>query len=423
MFETCGPNELMVMSGLGYAKPLIICGGRKFVFPCFQQVQRLNLNVMKIVVDTNDVYTNQGVALKVTGVAQIKVASSHRESLERACEQFLGKSRREVVEIAKQTMAGHQRAIIGSMTVEEIYKERKVFSHRVLETASSDLLNMGLTIVSYTIRDVADDEGYLENLGRARTAEVKRDARIGEANAHKEASIAKALAQETYMASKLSNDTMIAEAQRDFELKKATFDLEIMAKKAEADLAFELQQKKTKQKIKEEEMQMKVIERQGMIQVAEEQINRQAKQLESSMKKPAEAEKYRMETLAVANRARVDLESEAQAEAERLKAEAQALAIQAKAKAEAGQMEKKAEAWKEYKDAALMEMYLSTLPQVIAEVSAPLSRAKGIKMVSSGESVVGAQKLTQEVMDIAQEVPKMVQKMTGLDISKTMKGH
>ena len=100
-----------------------------------------------------------------------------------ACEQFLGKNEDEITQVALETLEGHQRAIMGSMTVEEIYRDRKKFSKAVFEVASSDLVNMGITVVSYTLKDIRDEEGYLKALGLARTAEVKRDARIGEAEA------------------------------------------------------------------------------------------------------------------------------------------------------------------------------------------------------------------------------------------------
>lgn len=101
-------------------------------------------------------------------------------------------------------------------------------------------------------------QGYLKSLGMARTAEVKRDARIGEAEARADAQIKEAIAEEQRMASVFLNDTEIAKARRDFELKKATYDVEIQTKNAEAELAYELQAAKTKQRIKEEQMQIMV---------------------------------------------------------------------------------------------------------------------------------------------------------------------
>lgn len=358
----------------------------------------------------------------MTGIAQVKIQGQNEEMLLAACEQFLGKQESEIQHIALVTLEGHQRAIMGSMTVEEIYKDRKKFSKQVFEVASSDLVNMGITVVSYTLKDIRDEEGYLKSLGMARTAEVKRDARIGEAEARRDAQIKEAIAEEERMAARFLNDTEIAKAQRDFELKKAAYDVEVQTKKAEAELAYELQAAKTKQRIKEEQMQILVVERSQEIAVQEQEIQRRERELEATIRRPAEAEKYKLEKLAEANRNRVILEAEAEAEALRVRGEAEAFAVEAKARAEAEQMAKKADAWKDYKEAAMVDMLLETLPKVAAEVAAPLSQAKKITMVSSGQGDIGASKLTGEVLSIVSKVPEVVKNLTGVDIIKVM-GH
>merc|ERR1711936_1089786 len=297
-FVTCGPNEALVISGCCHRKSRLVPGGTAFVWPGIQHVQRLRLNTMTLQVTSNNVYSAQGVSISVTGIAQVKIQGQNEEMLLAACEQFLSKSDQEIQQVALETLEGHQRAIMGSMTVEEIYKDRKKFSKQVFEVASSDLVNMGITVVSYTLKDIRDDEGYLKALGMVRTAEVKRDARIGEADAKRDAQIKEAIAEEERMAARLLNDAEIAKSKRDFELKKAAYDVEVHTKKAEAELAYELQAAKTKQRIKEENMQIKVIERSQEIAIQAQEIERREKELESSVRKPAEAEKYKLEKLA-----------------------------------------------------------------------------------------------------------------------------
>ncbi|GLH02888.1 Flotillin-1 [Gryllus bimaculatus] len=419
-FETCGPNEALVISGCGYRKPLLIPGGRAFVWPGVQQCQKISLNTMTLQVDSPKVYTCEGVPISVTGIAQVKIQGQNKEMLATACEQFLGKKDAEIRQIALLTLEGHQRAIMGTMTVEEIYKDRKKFSKQVFEVASSDLVNMGITVISYTLKDVSDDQGYLMSLGMARTAEVKRDARMGEAEARRDAKIKEAYAEQQRMESRFLNDAEIAKAQRDFELKKAAYDTEIFTKRAEAELAYELQAAKTRQRIKEEQMQIKVVERGQEIAVQDQEIQRKERELEATVRKPAEAEKFKLETLAEAHKKRVVLEAEAEAEAVKIRGEAEAFAIEAKAKAEAEQMAKKADAWKEYEKAAMIDMLLNTIPKVAAEVSAPISKAKKITMVSSGNGDVGASKLTSEVLDIVSKVPEVVKNITGVDIVRSV---
>merc|ERR1719511_610685 len=353
---------------------------------------------MTLEVRSHRVYTEKGVPISVIGTAQVKINGSNEEMLAFAVEQFGGKPVDEVLQICLETMEGHQRAIMGNMTVEEIYRDRKTFSTKVFEVASVDLHNMGIMVISYTLKDVRDEVGYLASLGQARTAQVKRDAMIGEAEARREAIIAEAHAEEQRMEAKLKNDTEIARSKRDFELNKATYDTEVNTAKAEAEMAYGLQEAKVRSKIKEEEMQVKVVERQQNISIQEQEIMRKEKELDSKVKKPAEAEKYRLEKIAEAEKMRIVLEAEA--EAQSLRGEAEAYAIEVKAKAEAEQMAKKADAFKEYKEAAMVDMMLKVLPQVAAEVSAPLSQTKKITMVSTGDGPVGASKLTGEVLEI-----------------------
>ena len=146
---TCGPSEALVVSGLFHGnKPKVVVGGRTLVFPGLQKVQLLPLNTHTLSIKSNTVYTSQGVPISVTGVAQVKLESKNDEMLMAAAEQFGSKSEKEIADIMEQTFEGHQRAIMGSMTVEQIVRDRKVFATNVFEAASKDVVNMGMTIVS-----------------------------------------------------------------------------------------------------------------------------------------------------------------------------------------------------------------------------------------------------------------------------------
>ena len=342
----------------------MVPGGRAFVWPMIQKVQKISLNTMTLTIESPRVYTQQGVPISVTGIAQVKVQGQNSDMLRAACEQFLGKTEEQIMNVARETLEGHQRAIMASMTVEEIYKNRKKFSKKVFEVASSDLVDMGFTVVSYTIKDISDEEGYLKALGLARTSEVKRDARIGESEAKRDALIKEALAEEEQKAARFINDAEIAKAQRDFELKKASYDMEVFTKRAESDLSASLQSAKTRQMIKEEQMQVRVMEREKEIQIQEQEIIRRQRELEATVKKPAEAERFKMEKLALAHKKKLELEAEAEAAALELRGKAEAYAIAQKAKAEAEQMARKAEAYKEYETAAKVDMILETMPRV-----------------------------------------------------------
>lgn len=171
-FHTTGPNQALVISG-GGKQPKIVGGGRAFVIPILQRVQTLSLEVMTLNPQTNKVYTKEGVAVSVDGVAQVKVGSSEK-SIRVAAQQFLRKTPNEIAEVALQTVEGNQRSILGTMSVEEIYQDRDGFATQVREVADTDMSRMGLEIVSFTIRDIQDEQGYLEALVIGRTAEEKK---------------------------------------------------------------------------------------------------------------------------------------------------------------------------------------------------------------------------------------------------------
>ncbi|XP_026088318.1 flotillin-1 [Carassius auratus] len=418
MFYTCGPNEAMVVSGFCRSPPVMISGGSVFVFPCVQQIQRISLNTLTLNVKSDKVYTRHGVPVSVTGIAQMKIQGQNKQMLAAACQMFLGKSESDIAHIALETLEGHQRAIIAHLTVEEIYKDRKKFSEQVFKVASSDLFNMGISVVSYTLKDVHDDQDYLHSLGKARTAQVQKDARIGEAKNKRDAVIREANAIQEKVSAQYMNEIEMAKAQRDYELKKAVYDIEVCTKKAESEMAYQLQVAKTKQQIEEEKMQVMVVERSQQIMLQEQEIARKEKELEAKVMKPADAERYRLEKLAEAERLQLIMEAEAEAESIKMRGEAEAYAVEARGRAEAEQMAKKAEAFQTYKEGAMVDMLMEKLPLIAEEISKPLSATNKVTMVSSGGSEIGAAKLTGEVLDIMTKLPETIEKLTGVSISQ-----
>src|SRR5205809_3688674 len=189
----------------------------------------LSLELLTIDVQTPEVYTSKGVPVKVDGVAQVKVKGDDI-SISTAAEQFLSKGVDEIKNIATQTLEGHLRAILGTMTVEDIYQNRDAFATRVQEVAAGDMANMGLTIVSFTIRDIRDAQGYLEALGKPRIAQVKRDAQIAQAEADRDALVKSSQATQLGQEAKFIADTKVAEAQRDYQMNVATYQASVNLK-------------------------------------------------------------------------------------------------------------------------------------------------------------------------------------------------
>lgn len=449
----CGPNEVLVISGglmrrraikdaMGVETRKgfrIVKGGAAFIFPFIQKVDRLSLELITLDVRTPEVYTVKGVPVMVDGIAQIKVKGDDI-SINTAAEQFLSKSIEDIRKIALQTVEGHLRAILGTLTVEEIYSQRDVFAAKVQEIAAEDLANMGLGIISFTIRDIRDNEGYLDALGKPRIAQVKRDALIGQAEADRDAIIRSAEAKREGEAARFAAETKIAEAERDYQMRVAEYTADVNKKKAIADLAYDLQKYQTAQAVKEQEIQVLVVEKEKQIDVQEKEIIRKQKELTAMVEKPAEAEKYRISTLADAERYQLRTTAEGVADATKLKgfaeadvvratgqgqadatkavglAEAEVIRAQGFATAEA--MEKKAEAWRNYNEAAILQMFIEKLPEIARAISEPLAKTERIIIINSGDGGGGASKLTKDVTDIIAQIPPVLEALTGLNLEQ-----
>jgi flotillin len=419
-YTKAGPNEVLIISGrrstmvdlegmkkvVGYR---IVRGGGTFVWPIRERVQRLSLELMDVDVKTPEVYTVYGVPVAVDGVAQIKIKGDDA-SVAVAAEQFLSRSKDDVMTTALQVTEGFMRAILGTMSIEDIYTKRSEFARRVKEAATPDLARMGLEIISLTIRNISDPRGYLEAVGRPRIAQVKRDAVIGEAEADKEAKGAR------YEA-----DTKIEEARRDHEMKKAEFERAISEKKAEADLAYELQKHKTAQLVKKEEIRVGVIEKEMQIELQAKESLRREKELEATVAKPVEAERRKIETLAEAEKYRQEVEACGEAEAIRSKGLAEAEVILQKGKSEADVMDQKAEAWGQYNEAAITEMFVNILPQLASAVSEPLSKTEKIVVISNGGDSAGINRITKDVTEVIAQLPPVIESLTGVKLEEMVK--
>merc|ERR1719193_1471775 len=358
----------------------------------------------------DNVETKQGVPLTVTGVAQVKIMKNP-ELLGIAAEQFLGKSEGDITDTILQTLEGHLRAILGTLTVEEVYKDRDQFASLVREIAAPDVGRMGIEILSFTIKDVYDNVDYLASLGKTQTAVVKRDAEIGVAQANRDAGIREAECEKSAMDIKYSTDTKIEDNSRAFKLQKANFDTEVNTAKAEAQMAYELQAAKIQQRIRNEEIQIQVVERRKQIEIEEQEIRRKEKELMSTVKLPAEAEAYKVQTVAEGNRTQTVEAARAEAERVRLIGGAEAKAVEAVGRAEAESMRMKASAYKQYGDAAIMSLVLEALPQIAAEVAAPLAKTDEIVLIG------GSDRTTEEINKLVGTLPPAIQALSGVDIT------
>jgi flotillin len=451
-YTKVGPNEVLVVSGRRHkvvgsdGKVIvrgfrIVKGGGSFIVPVLEKADVLSLELLTIDVQTPEVYTSKGVPVKVDGVAQIKVKGDDI-SIATAAEQFLSKGTEDIKNIAMQTLEGHLRAILGTMTVEEIYQNRDAFASKVQEVAAGDMANMGLSIVSFTIRDIRDTQGYLDALGKPRIAQVKRDAQIAQAEADRDAMIRSAAATQAGQEAKFAADSKIAEAQRDYQSNVAQYQATVNQKKAESDLAYDLQKFKTGQLVKAEEVQVQIIEKQKQIELQQQEILRKQRELEANVQKPADAERYKLETLANAKKFQLETEAAgaaaaakaqgfaaadvnkasglAEAEANKARGLAEAAIIEAQGKAQAEATRLKAEAFQKYNEAAIIELLAKALPEIAGKISEPLAKTEKMIIINSGPGGGGASKLTGDVTQIMAQLPPIIESLTGVKLEKLL---
>lgn len=465
-YEKVGPNEVLIVSGrpTNYTSLAgervvknfrIFHGGGTFVWPVRERVDRLSLELMTLEIRTPEFYTKFGVPIIVDGIAQIKVRSDDPVALITAAEMFLSKTRTEMNEIALQMMSGHLRSVISTLPFEEIHSSPETFAQTVQRLTAEDLANMGIQVISFTIREIQDPQGYLKAIGRPKMADVQKNAVLGEANANRDATMGTAIAEReaTVTSSKaeeegrlarIAADVAIAEREKEKSIRLEEFNSQVATAKAESDLAYELQKAKTQQLLSEEAFGISIVEKRKQIELEEAEIERREKELIHIVTKPAEAEKsrVRMQAEAESNRrqelARAEAEStrimgladaevirakgEAEAEAIRLKSLAEAEGLKAKIMAEAEGMMEKAKAWQQYNEAAVSQMLIEKMPEIAAAVAAPLGKIDKITLVNSGGSdSTGVDKITRGVTDVIGQVPGVVQMLSGLNLNDLVK--
>src|SRR5712692_2220552 len=452
LLRKVGPNQALIVYGAGGTK--VITGGSHFVIPLYQRAQDFSLELMSFdVAPSQDLYTTQGVAVNVEAVTQIKVRSDE-ESVKTAAEQFLSKRQEERENLIRLVMEGHLRGIVGQLTVEELVKDPENVGSKMLKTVTPDMEKMGLEVISFTIKDVRDKNEYITNMGRPQIAEIKkqadiatamaqRDTQIQQANASREASVAKAAADQVRVKAETESLALQAESQRNLSLKKAAFDAEVKKQQATADKTYDIQANLMQQQVVTEAVKVTEVEKNAQIKVQQAEIQRRELELQATIQKAAEAERRRIETVAEAERQRLILEAQGQADAAkergfgdaeaarakglaeaevvRAKGLAEAEVIRAKGEAEADAMKVKAAAFHEYNQAAVLDKLLTGLPEIVRAIAEPLSKVDKVTIVSTGgTNGVGASRLTGDIVNMVAQVPALFELLSGTRIGDLM---
>ncbi len=436
-YRKVGPNRALIVYGAGGTQ--VAQGGAKLVIPLINRAQEFSLELMSFdVAPQQNLYTNQGVSVRVEAVTQLKVRSD-KDSILTAAEQFLSKTDEDREGLIRLVMEGHLRGIVGQLTVEQLVKEPEMVSEKMRQVSSADLAKMGLEVVSFTIKEVRDENDYISNMGRPEIERIKkeaniavalaaRDTQIQAANASREAAVAKASADQARVEAEAASQAKQSEFQRDLSLKRATYDAEVKKQQVVADKATELQAQVVQQQIVQETARAQEIEKTAQVKVQEAESQRRQMELEATVINTANAERQRMETLAAAERQKLSLEAEgratalraqasAEAEAIRIRGLAEAEVIRAKGEAEAEAMRVKAAAYHEYNQAAVLDKVIANLPEMVRALAEPLSKVDKISIVSTGSGAngnLGASRVTGDMVNMLAQTPAILEALTGV---------
>ncbi len=430
LFRKAGPHEALIV--YGFRGTRVVKGRGTVIFPMVESCRGLSLELMSFdVAPQQDLYTRQGVAVTVEAVAQIKVKSDP-ESILTASEQFLTKPPEEREGLIRLVMEGHLRGIIGQLAVEEIVKQPEMVGERMRSTCAEDMRKMGLEVISFTIKEVRDKNEYIANMGRPDIARIRRDADVAAAEAERdtaikraeaarEAAIARAKADQERVLAETLSQARQAEAQRDLEVKKAEYLQMVKKQQAQADKAYDIQANIMQQQVRAEEVTIHQIEKEHEVKVQDAEIDRRDRELTATVLKEAEFERRRIETLAEAEKTRLMMEAEAKAAAIRAQGEAEAEIIFKKGDAEARAMNVKAAAYQEFNQAAIVDKLISSMPEVVRALAAPLANVDRITVISTGDGhAAGLNKITGDLTQMAAQIPALFETLSGMPMNELL---
>lgn len=408
-YKVAKPNEALVIAGSRRSAGgiRVIVGGGAIVYPLVNVARRISLEVQSIGVGLDGAVTTQGVPVSVEGIVNVKIGDD-QDAVRQAAQRFLDNQER-IPDIVRNVMEGSLRTIIGQLTVEELIRDRELFAARVQEVANGDLEGTGLAIDVFTIQSISDTEQYIVNLGRKAAALIRRDAEIAEADSNREAR------QEQETARQL-----VLDAEKVTRLKEQAIRQEVAAAEARADQS---------KPLNEADARRQVVLRET--EVAELVAARRDKELDAEIRRTADAQRYATEQKAEAGRYATVAQAEAnkerrllEADAERAHLEAVAAgnafteretgqgradAVLAEGRAEAEAMHRKAQSYKEYEEAATLELLFSHLPDVARAIAEPVGRAKNITIIDTE----GANKLTKFSTNTIYQLDAVMESLTG----------
>ena len=438
-------DQAVIISGMK-KEPKYIIGRSSVRIPFLQRLDRLSLKMLSINVRTSKtIPTLDYINIMVDSVAIVKIGTNET-LIKAAAENFLNKDSQYINQMVVNVLEGNLREIIGAMKLVDIMNDRKTFAAMVQENAAQDMAKMGLEIVSFNIQNIDDAGlGVIENLGIANTVAIRQNAEISRANAEKEIAVAQASARKDANDAHIAAETQIAQKNNELDIRKSELKVQADIKRAEADAAYEIQKQEQARTIETATVDVQIAKAEREAELKQKEVLVRQQELAAQVERQADAEKYRAEKDAEAKLIQRQRQAEAEkyeqeqvAEAQKAKADAarylaeqeaagitakgraEAEAIRAKGLAEAEAMEKKAEAYKKYNGAAVVEMMVNILPQMAAEVAKPLSAIEKVN-IYGGSDNNGVSQISGNMPVVMKQVFDTMTEATGVDFTEIMK--
>lgn len=298
LIEICTPNEVLIFSGAaekgrGYT---VLHAGSKVRIPLFHRVDRMDVTNMVIDISVRNAYSKGGIPLDIRGVANVKIGT-HSNLITNAVERFLGMSREQIIAVSKETLEGNLRGVLATLTPEEVNQDRVKFAKQLLHEATSDLSKLGLDLDTLKIQSVSDDKGYLDSLGRQKSAELLMQSRVAEAKNRAEASVLDAENQLRTAIAKLNAQKSIIEADASRRIQDAQTKAQAMVAEERSKIG------------------SAIAKAEASINVQEARVEQVKRQLHADVIRPAQARKRELEFQARANVASTIEEGRARADA------------------------------------------------------------------------------------------------------------
>jgi flotillin len=410
-YKVAGANEAIIVAGSRGAKVRdehgrvvsapgdkgvkVVVGGGTIVMPLLNRIGRLKLTARQINVQLSDAVTSQGIKVQVQGVATFKIGRDV-ESLRNAAERFLDAKPEQVDSIVKNVLEGSLRSIVGTLTIEELIRDRQKLLQQVQDAAKGDLATSGLQIDAFTIQSFSDESNYIELLGQQSVSTVTRDARMVKATTDQEAAVREAESQQIKI-----------NAARDVSLREAETKTQVAAAQARADQAGPLAQA---------EAQQEVVRKQT--ELAQLEADRKEKELLSSTVKPAAAEAQAVIAKAEGDKRARIASAEADAETTRLEGGAEAAIVLTKGEAEAKALAMRADAYKQFNEAAIIQTVLAALPEIVRAAAEPMGHINSLTVMSAD----GASDIVKNATRAMIESTTAIKGLTGLDVPSLIGG-